>query len=295
MKKIVRLGLTIILFCMILSGCNSAIETTVADNYEDNTSSEINNLYVKLKDLKININACNSFEEMKTLLSNEKELFSKFSSLEIRLETEVGKSVEEIRNYEVYKLFESDYVTLKVLNDMKDDGDIFQGVFIEIYKELLSTAVNSILEIIPDTYVENKVIENSTEIEQIKESTTIASISPISIKEDYIKDFLLIESATVTMCEGYNGKEPGLRKITIKNNGDKNVGELIVTVFFQDENGKDIAEDSIMLIGGYFGGSTLKANYSWKMENDKYYGFKNLSDEVDINRNRVEITEISFE
>lgn len=286
MKRII-IGLTIIMFCISLCGCNSTLAST-----KDNTVSEINNLYVKLNDLKTNINDCGSFEEMKSLLSNEKELFTNFSSLEIKPETEVGKCVEKIRSYEVYKLFESDYVTLKILSDMKDNEDIYQDIFIQVYKELFATAIDSILEIIPDKYIESGVKENNTEIKQIEESTTISNVST---KNDYIKDFLSIESATVTMCEGYNGKEPGLMNVAIKNNGEKNVQELTVTVFFQDESGKDIAEDSIMLIGGYFGGNTLKANYSWKMENDEYYAFKNLSNEVDINRNRIEITEISFD
>ena len=82
---------------------------------------------------------------------------------------------------------------------------------------------------------------------------------------------------------------------SIKNNGEKNISELIITVYFQDNEGKDIAEDSFQLIGGLWGGDTLKANYSWKMETDKFYPIENLSDEVDITKNRVEITDISFE
>ena len=39
----------------------------------------------------------------------------------------------------------------------------------------------------------------------------------------------------------------------------------------------------------------LKANYSWKMENDKFFEFKNLASEVDISRNSIKITEIKFE
>ena len=69
----------------------------------------------------------------------------------------------------------------------------------------------------------------------------------------------------------------------------------MVTVYFQDESGKNIAEDSFLIIGGFWGGDTLKANYSWKMENDKFFEFKNLASEVDISRNSIKITEIKFE
>lgn len=131
-----------------------------------------------------------------------------------------------------------------------------------------------------------------------KTKDTVASnnetISNLSKEEEYIKDKLSLNSANVSLCDGYDGKEPGLRDISIKNSGDKDIDELTVTVYFQDTNGKDIAENSFMIIGGYFGGDTLKANYSWKMESDEYYPIENLSEEVDISKNRVEITEIKF-
>lgn len=50
-----------------------------------------------------------------------------------------------------------------------------------------------------------------------------------------------------------------------------------------------------MTLGELWGGDTLKANYSWKMESNSYYEFENLADEVDISRNSVVITSIRFE
>ena len=68
-----------------------------------------------------------------------------------------------------------------------------------------------------------------------------------------------------------------------------------ITVYFQDKSGKDISEDEFMIIGNYDEPSPLKANYSWKMEKDKFYEFTNLSEEVDLSRNKVKITEIEFD
>lgn len=114
-------------------------------------------------------------------------------------------------------------------------------------------------------------------------------------EEEYIDQYIEITNYHVGMKSGYRGKEPGISDVSIKNNGDKNINELTITVYFQDENGKNIAEDSFMFIGGFWGGDTLKANYSWKMENNKYYEFSNLADEVDISRNTVKVTEIKFD
>ena len=112
---------------------------------------------------------------------------------------------------------------------------------------------------------------------------------------EYIDQYIEITNYHVGMQSGYRGKEPGISDVAIKNNGDKNINELTITVYFQDETGKDIAEDSFMLIGGFWGGDTLKANYSWKMESNKYYEFSNLADEVDISQNTVKVTEIKFD
>ena len=116
----------------------------------------------------------------------------------------------------------------------------------------------------------------------------------IAENKEYIDNYLEI-SAKVGMNSGYNGTVPGISDISIKNHGNKNIIELTVTVYFQDNSGKNIAEDSFMVIGGLWGGDTLKANYSWKMEDDKFYEFEHLADEVDINRNYIEISSITFE
>lgn len=132
-------------------------------------------------------------------------------------------------------------------------------------------------------------------------SITDAELSDVKVpsqktsEEEYIEQNVEIAGYYIGMQSGYRGKEPGISDISIKNNGDKDIAQLTITVYFQDENGKDIAEDSFMIIGGLFGGDTLKANYSWKMEKNKYYEFKNLADEVDISRNSVKVTEIKFE
>lgn len=123
----------------------------------------------------------------------------------------------------------------------------------------------------------------------------VAKSSVISEESKYINDYLELNDYTVKLYQSYNGIKPGIGNVSVKNNGERDIGRLTVTVFFQNEEGRNIAEDSFLVIGGLFGGDILKANYSWKMAMDKFYEIENLADEVDISRYTVEITEIEFE
>ena len=152
-----------------------------------------------------------------------------------------------------------------------------------------------------DMFFEIENLPSDIDLNQVAVSINDVQLSDSKIamqktpEEEYIDQYIEITNYHVGMQSGYRGKEPGISDVAIKNNGDKNINELTITVYFQDETGKDIAEDSFMLIGGFWGGDTLKANYSWKMESNKYYEFSNLADEVDISQNTVKVTEIKFD
>lgn len=148
------------------------------------------------------------------------------------------------------------------------------------------------IENIPDNVNLEKVNVSIGDV-KLREPDTSSGI--LSEEEQYIIQYLELTDAKVSMCQGYSGIVPGLSRVAVKNNGERNIKYLTVTVFFQDESGKNIAEDSFMVIGSLFGGDTLKANYSWKMEDDKFYQIENLADEVELARHTVEITEIEFE
>lgn len=144
----------------------------------------------------------------------------------------------------------------------------------------------------------------SKEINLTKVNVSITEVTLQNTKNDtivqsdedkYIKEYLTLTNAKVSICESYDGKHPGLSRVSVKNNGIKNIEELTVTVYFQDASGKNIAEDSFLVIGSLFGGDTLKANYSWKMESDKFFEIENLADDVEIARYKVEISQIVFE
>lgn len=102
--------------------------------------------------------------------------------------------------------------------------------------------------------------------------------------QDYINNYVVLENATVSK----ERNDMALKNIKIKNNGEKIITKLEITVYFQDEEGKDIAEDSV----GIF--ETLKPNYSWQLDKNTYYPLNNIPDEASEERARIVITKVEF-
>ena len=115
---------------------------------------------------------------------------------------------------------------------------------------------------------------------------------------DYINNNMVLESAKVDEFETYyNTKVWGLSEIKIKNNGDKSIAQVTITVYFKDENGSTIGENNINIgiADIYNTVSALKPNYEWASEKDHYYELKNLSDNINPARNEIKITNIKFD
>ena len=109
---------------------------------------------------------------------------------------------------------------------------------------------------------------------------------------EYINNYFVLENAVVKQFTSYSDKkEWGFSNIQVKNNGDKTVTGMTITVYFQDTDGKDVAEDSFNI--SQF--NSLKPNYSWKQDEDRYYQFKNLTSDVDPTRHTIKVTDLEFE
>ena len=151
-----------------------------------------------------------------------------------------------------------------------------------------------------DKFFQLDELNDGVELNRVKVAVTYAELSEPEIdtlktaEEIYIEEYLVLTDYRVGMCSSYHGEVPGLSNIELKNNGERDLDSVTVTVYFQDESNKNIAEASFMVIGNIWSADELKANYSWSMEDDKFYEIKNLADEVDISRYSVEITDIEF-
>ncbi len=115
---------------------------------------------------------------------------------------------------------------------------------------------------------------------------------------DYINNNLVLESATVDEFDTYyNTKEWGLSNIKVKNNGDKSITKMTITIYFKDNDGNTIGENNINIgiADIYNTVSALKPNYEWSTDADRYYELKNLSDSIVPTRNEIKITKVTFE
>ncbi len=111
------------------------------------------------------------------------------------------------------------------------------------------------------------------------------------LKEEYIREHIELRSSEVGLTSTYSGEVPSLSSLEFKNNGERDIDTITVTVYFKDAGGNRIAEDNIRIS---FYDAPLRGGYSWRMEERRYYELKNLTDEVDLNNNEVKITQISF-
>lgn len=141
---------------------------------------------------------------------------------------------------------------------------------VEQAKEQLNEAMNNLKNNKPN-YSNNAITnENDTEV------------------EEYINKYFSLEKAKVDKSES-TFDEMSLTEIKVKNNGDKTIKKFTVTVYFQDEEGKDIAEDSVNI------SEKLKPNYSWQLDSNRRYGLDNIPEEASKTRAKIAITDIEFE
>lgn len=139
---------------------------------------------------------------------------------------------------------------------------------------------------------------NTDEEESSDASSEASSNENMTEEQEYIKNDIVLKSATVGKCTSYEGDCVGISDISIKNKGERDLAEVYVTVYFQDADGKDVFDSTFKVIGNvyeYDSQQDLKANYSFQMSDDKFYEIENLADDIDITKNRVEISDIEFE
>lgn len=115
---------------------------------------------------------------------------------------------------------------------------------------------------------------------------------PVDAEAEYIKSELTIVSYKIVNDET-TGNETGLQNFEIKNNGDKTITELGVTVYFYDNSGAANGESTVYIISSY--DPPLKPGYSFRSEDYIYYQLQNLGSDIEPSRNSIEITSITFE
>lgn len=100
------------------------------------------------------------------------------------------------------------------------------------------------------------------------------------------------------MNAALDGRVPGVL-FKVRNNGDRSLDRVEVTIYFRDASGRVIAEEDYhpVLVSEYsFSGDNkpLKPGYIWQMEKGKFYSAKKVPDEWEEGSVDAAITEIKF-
>lgn len=127
-------------------------------------------------------------------------------------------------------------------------------------------------------------------------AVTYANEAVMITEEDtYVQEQMSLLGYKVEMCEGLiTGKVPGLCNLEIKNDGDRILKSIEVTVTLCDSNGNPVGENVLTVFGSYRD-TPLKAGYVWKQEADTFFELKNVPNGIDINKSNVEISSVAFE
>ena len=112
--------------------------------------------------------------------------------------------------------------------------------------------------------------------------------------QEYIPSVEIIEFEAKYFESRYYGTVPGV-KFGLKNNGDRSLSRVEVTVYFYDKNGNAIYEDDYVPIyeRNYSGLSELKPNYINRMEKNEFYRVEGLGPEWSGKAEAI-VTEIEF-
>ena len=120
-----------------------------------------------------------------------------------------------------------------------------------------------------------------------------------SVKTAYITEHLELYDVSAKYTESViDGRVPGVL-FKVRNNGERSLDKVEVTVYFKDASGNVIAEEDYLPVlvteYSFFGDNKpLKAGYVWQMEQGKFYAAKSVPSEWDEGNIAATITDIRF-
>lgn len=141
--------------------------------------------------------------------------------------------------------------------------------------------------------LDSESVEAKSSIEETKKE-----VASIKAKQEYIKNVILYDFKAKYYDSYLNKNIPGIN-FKIKNEGNRTLKKVEVTVYFKNADGNTIAEENYhpVLVSSYgFGDNNkpLKPNYIWQMERGKFYQAKSVPSEWKEGSAMSKITNIEF-
>lgn len=160
-------------------------------------------------------------------------------------------------------------------DSLKKDGK-FEAA-LEIYNEIIKL----------DSLNEN-ALQNIKEINK--------EIKKLQEKREYMKKISIYDFSAKYYESFLEGKVPGI-VFKVKNNGDRELSLIEVTIYFKDEANVVIYESKFRPINknGFWDNSTLKPNHIWQPERNTFYKSTSVPSEWQEGNADIEITDIEFE
>ena len=182
-------------------------------------------------------------------------------------------------------------------------GELLQKAREEQVASLLAQArelrkSDSTLEAAIEKYNEVLELDSSMIIAIHGIKDTEQEIKEYVAKQEYIKNVSLYDLEAKFYTTYSKTKVPGV-KFKIKNNGNRLLREVEVTVYFKNANGIVIAEERyrpVLAMKKSFSGSQviLKENYIWQMEEGNFYKAEGVPTEWQEGAIDAKVTNIKF-
>ncbi|MBS7671409.1 FxLYD domain-containing protein [Croceicoccus gelatinilyticus] len=123
-----------------------------------------------------------------------------------------------------------------------------------------------------------------------------ADQSNSSAERSYLSQVDVYDLKASYMDSMLDGRVPGV-EFKVKNNGDKTLNEVKVTVVFYDADGNAIAEEDYypVLVSSYSSsGTPLKPGYIWRQERGRFYSAKSVPEEWAAGKVTASVTDVEF-
>ena len=149
-----------------------------------------------------------------------------------------------------------------------------------------------------DQYAEVLALDSNILVAQQGIADTEREIREYKEKQEYIKNVSLYDVKAKFYATYADNKVPGV-EFKLKNNGERLLREVEVTVYFKDAAGKKISEERyhpvLAMKKTYSGDQTLlKQNYIWQMEDGNFYKADSVPSEWQEGSVSAAVTDIKF-
>ena len=232
-----------------------------------------------------------------------KELLNAFGGEEE--DSDANTLLEDIStNQEIPRLISKEIITLRL---EENSWRVFEDVRTDFDKSKLDEKINKLLIEAGELESKKNYLKSITAYQEVlsldsENRTAISGINFIEselekqeIKQEYIENIEIFEFESKRINTYSDDDVPAVR-FALKNNGDRSLDRVEVTVYFYDKNNKPIHEETYLpvLASSYMDNrSPLKPNYIRRQKPNKYYTVVELGKEWS-GRSKAVVTDIEF-